>query len=357
MSKPERPSRTATQSLINRVTRYHLPPRTNGRRDPSELTPEQRRRGAQYQDEGPPHHSSPARITHVAYQRLEQDALVSGRTYVYPSSPTSTYLFLGEVHGRGVTPKHRKSNKQLTLAPLVVKNANALGTFAASTTSTTTTTTATTQASDATGGSKRKSTKESKVAKPANKEHKKKEEKKEKKEKKEKSASKKQKKPRTSSEDSSTTDSMPAVSPSKKRHSDTQSTTSSAANKRLCTPTTTGTLKRAYSPEPTAAKKHKTATATTGVSTTNINTNTSVTNSPGKRTRTTADLTIKKRKKINHRSGSQQPQLAGTKRGVNEEFVQYRESGVGRKRVREGYFQEGDPPIEYLTDDDADAEL
>ena len=65
--------------------------------------------------------------------------------------------------------------------------------------------------------------------------------------------------------------------------------------------------------------------------------------------------TVKRIKKM-HRAGSERP-VAGKKRGYDEseEFAVYRE-GVGMKRPRMGYFQEGDPPIEYETWSDEDDE-
>ncbi|KAI5842017.1 hypothetical protein BZA05DRAFT_439663 [Tricharina praecox] len=64
-----------------------------------------------------------------------------------------------------------------------------------------------------------------------------------------------------------------------------------------------------------------------------------------------------KRMKRAHRAGSERP-AAGMKRGFDEgddaECAVYRED-VGMKRPRTGYFQEGDPPMEYETwSDDED---
>jgi hypothetical protein len=47
-----------------------------------------------------------------------------------------------------------------------------------------------------------------------------------------------------------------------------------------------------------------------------------------------------------HKEGGERPALAGRKRGVEDEFVQWRED-VRMKKGRPGYFQDGDPPMEY----------
>jgi hypothetical protein len=53
-----------------------------------------------------------------------------------------------------------------------------------------------------------------------------------------------------------------------------------------------------------------------------------------------------KRTKKDHKEGGERPALAERKRGAGNEFVQWRED-VRMKKGRPGYFQDGDPPMEY----------
>jgi hypothetical protein len=55
---------------------------------------------------------------------------------------------------------------------------------------------------------------------------------------------------------------------------------------------------------------------------------------------------MKKRTKKDHKEGVERPALAGRKRGAGDDFVQWRED-VRMKKGRPGYFQDGDPPMEY----------
>jgi hypothetical protein len=55
---------------------------------------------------------------------------------------------------------------------------------------------------------------------------------------------------------------------------------------------------------------------------------------------------MKKRTKKDHKWCVQIPALAGRKRGAEDDFVQWRED-VHMKKGRPGYFQDGDPPMEY----------
>jgi hypothetical protein len=64
---------------------------------------------------------------------------------------------------------------------------------------------------------------------------------------------------------------------------------------------------------------------------------------------------MKKRTKNNHKQGVERPALAGRKRGAGDDFAQWRED-VRMKKGRPGYFQDGDPPMEYEEDSSDDEE-
>ncbi|KAF8534114.1 hypothetical protein BDD12DRAFT_445017 [Trichophaea hybrida] len=64
--------------------------------------------------------------------------------------------------------------------------------------------------------------------------------------------------------------------------------------------------------------------------------------------------TKKKRFKRNHREGSERPGLAGGKRKGREEEGEGGREDVRLKRPRNGYFQDGDPPIEYEESSDGE---
>jgi hypothetical protein len=71
-----------------------------------------------------------------------------------------------------------------------------------------------------------------------------------------------------------------------------------------------------------------------------------------------AVVEVKKRFKRNHREGSERPAVSGKRQEreegeEGEEGEQYRED-VGLKRPRRGYFQDGDPPMEYEESSDED---
>jgi hypothetical protein len=71
--------------------------------------------------------------------------------------------------------------------------------------------------------------------------------------------------------------------------------------------------------------------------------------------------TLKRLKRV-HRTGSESPVIAGKKRGLDEggdgDAAMYYRSDVGLKRPRNGYFQPGDPPMEYETwSDDEEEEV
>jgi hypothetical protein len=55
---------------------------------------------------------------------------------------------------------------------------------------------------------------------------------------------------------------------------------------------------------------------------------------------------IRKRTRMNPKEGVDRPALAGEKRGAGDEFVPWRDD-VRMKKGRPGYFQDGDPPMEY----------
>jgi hypothetical protein len=55
---------------------------------------------------------------------------------------------------------------------------------------------------------------------------------------------------------------------------------------------------------------------------------------------------IRKRTRTNPKEGVERPALAGEKRGAGDEFVPWRDD-VRMKKGRPGYFQDGDPPMEY----------